>query len=302
MSGMVNASSISNVAVNNQLGTTINNLVPPRTLTLTCFKDTKSVNQSVTVTADGAIQSPQITSFTAYPTPVIVSSFTKFMWESSNTTSCSMPQLGNSLPTANPYPNGTSYGPINATATYTLSCTGPGGTANRTLQVPVTQPDSTCRFINLSLTETGSVGSASANTRFTLDSYQATAEDIGVSVFPYEADWDPDYILKTLNVNGAVIGSYNLFSGRFVNAENFTDPTQSELIEVPQASLDAVVLFNPAIRSIQIDTRTPLPLNASALTCVQPYRLLGQTVDFSRGEKCAPGLVSKQFDNLFVCE
>ena len=86
-------------------------------------------------------------------------------------------------------------------------------------------------------------------------------------IFPYFEEWNPDFVLKTLRADKTVIGSYNLFSGRYLNVEHPQLSYLSYTDEVVEASYDIPVGFDSAIRFIQIDDRALMPVNASTLVC-----------------------------------
>jgi hypothetical protein len=258
-----------------------------------------TVTKSVTVTV---IQppSPLITSFVASPANPIVGGFSTFTWQSSNTTNCSLPQLGARLPVSNL--SGTAVGPINTNTTYTLTCTGLGvATASKTVQVAVTPlPSTICQYATITLKEKKPIAPSTTAT-FSVESVTSTAEDLAHLVSPYDPDWGSDYKLKTLGASGSTFGSYNLFSGRFAIAENFspTDP-KGEIIETDEALIDTIIPYNSLIKSVQVDSGQNLPVTIPSV-CAPLYRLEGQSVDFSLGQQCAPGLSSKEVNNIFVC-
>jgi hypothetical protein len=296
------------LAPNNSIGVQISPTISS-TYVLLCGKDTLTPNSSYisnTNPADLAAltitvippPAPQITSFTATPPSVPASGFTKLTWTTTNTQTCSL--QGTSAVIQNT--DGIYVGPISTNTSYTLSCQNTAGMlTTRTVSVITTAtPPTTCKYIDLTLNESKPTTPTNSPVSFILTDKVATGEEVGSSVLPYSIDWNPDYVLKTLRANGTVIGSYNLFSGRFVNLENFTTPSQSQIIENAQATLDAVVPYDPTITAIQIDTRPAISLSASAMTCPQICKLTGQSVSFPT-ERCCTGLSAKNINNTFVC-
>ncbi len=111
------------------------NLSAQQVYTLSCIKrsgGTAARNLTVTITA------PTLT-FSVSPTPPLASGSSAILsWSSTNATSCTI------SPACTPPASGISgtcdTGSLNAPRTYTLSCTGPGGSRHTSLQVAITPP------------------------------------------------------------------------------------------------------------------------------------------------------------------
>ena len=107
------------------------------TYTLTCVGTGGSATQSATVTVHAP--APTI-SLTATPSTVTSGSAATLTWTTTHATACTASGSDSgSVPTSGVH----STGPLTATATYNLSCTGPGGTAAQTVTVSVTPPPPT---------------------------------------------------------------------------------------------------------------------------------------------------------------
>ena len=102
------------------------------TFTLTCINDEGGrTARSVTVSVVSSTPTPSLT-FTADPTSVALNGTSTLSWTSSNATSCtaSGDWSGAKQPTGS-----ASVGPLTATGTYNLSCTGAGGTIQRSATI-----------------------------------------------------------------------------------------------------------------------------------------------------------------------
>ncbi len=103
------------------------------TFTLAC-SNTQGGNtsRSVTVTVAGTTPAPTVT-FSASPTSVAVGGSSTLSWTTTNASSCT---ASGAWSGSRSVPNGSqSVGPLSAAATYNLSCTGQGGTTNRSVTV-----------------------------------------------------------------------------------------------------------------------------------------------------------------------
>jgi CubicO group peptidase (beta-lactamase class C family) len=98
---------------------------------------TTEVTRSATVTVN-ALPAASITSFTASPTSVSSGGSTTLSWASSNATACTASGGSASWPGARPTSGTVSVGPLTATTTFSLVCTGAGGaSAPSSVQVTV---------------------------------------------------------------------------------------------------------------------------------------------------------------------
>lgn len=113
-------------------------LTTTSTFVLTCSGPGGSASQSVTV-AVGAPPLPAV-SLTADPTTITLNAYSTLSWSSVSATSC---QAGNAWSGAKPTSGSEDVGPLAQTSTFTLTCTGPGGSANRPVTVTVTAPNGT---------------------------------------------------------------------------------------------------------------------------------------------------------------
>ncbi len=111
---------------------TVGSLTTTSTFILTCTGAGGSAGQSVTVTVDP----PPLPSVLlgANPTTVNSGSPSTLSWSSSEATSCS---AGGAWSGSKPLSGSQSTGPLTQTSTFTLTCTGPGGSTNRPVTVIV---------------------------------------------------------------------------------------------------------------------------------------------------------------------
>jgi hypothetical protein len=107
-------------------------LTDTSTFTLTCNGTGGSASQSVTVTV-GAAPLPAV-SLRADPTTVGVNGYSTLTWSSTSAASC---LAGNAWAGEKPTSGSEDVGPLAQTSTFTLTCTGPGGSANRPVTVTV---------------------------------------------------------------------------------------------------------------------------------------------------------------------
>jgi hypothetical protein len=96
-------------------------LLSTRTYTLTCTGPAGTRSDSVTIYIS-AVNAPTV-NLTANPTTVNYNSASTLSWSSSDATSCSLTDFG-AVPLNEP---GRSTGPLTASKTYSLFCSGPGG-------------------------------------------------------------------------------------------------------------------------------------------------------------------------------
>jgi hypothetical protein len=113
----------------------LTNLTATKTYTLTCTGAGGSANKSVTITVT-APPAPTLT-FSASPTSVVSGSASTLTWSSSNATSCTASDgwTGTKVTSGSE-----STGNLTTNKTYALSCTGAGGTINKSVSVTVTAP------------------------------------------------------------------------------------------------------------------------------------------------------------------
>ena len=107
-------------------------LTSTSTFILTCTGPGGSAGQSVTVAVDPP-PAPTAT-LTANPTNVAMNGSATLTWTSSNATGCSASGAWSGTKAVN---GSQSVGPLTQNSTFTLTCTGPGGSANRSVSVTV---------------------------------------------------------------------------------------------------------------------------------------------------------------------
>jgi hypothetical protein len=122
------------------------NLTATATYSLTCTGAGGSATQSATVTVTPLATAPTVT-ISASPTAVISGSSSTLSWSSTNATSCTASGAWSGTKTS----SGTqSTGDLTKTSSYTLSCTGLGGSASQSATVTVTSSSSTINVSNIS--------------------------------------------------------------------------------------------------------------------------------------------------------
>lgn len=125
-------------------------------------------------------------------------------------------------------------------------------------------------FVGVTLTETKSGDSSS----FTLKSTAVTSEDASPLINKYYAEEPSPFRAETLNSSKVSLGKYELWSGRYIIAETFSNPPQGELIELPSAVIDLFLPLNPTVRSLNIYQGTAtspissIYLDESKLVCM----------------------------------
>ena len=111
-------------------------LTQTSTFILTCSGPGGSAGRSVTVAVDRA-PLPTV-SLIANPTTVDVNGSSTLSWSSTDASACS---AGGAWSGSKPLSGNASVGPLTETSTFTLTCTGPGGSTNRPVTVGVlTEP------------------------------------------------------------------------------------------------------------------------------------------------------------------
>jgi hypothetical protein len=113
-------------------------LTTTSTFTLACTGPGGSANRSVSVTVQPAAL-PTVT-LTANPTSVAMNGSTTLTWTSSDATSCT---AGGNWSGSKPLSGSESVGPLTQDSTFTLTCTGPGGSTNAPVTVTVTAANGT---------------------------------------------------------------------------------------------------------------------------------------------------------------
>lgn len=106
------------------------------TYNLTCDGPGGSGSGSVTVTVGGSAQPPSVT-LTEQPAAVIPGAASTLTWSATNSSSCSASGGWSGTRSA---AGSESTGALTATSTYTITCTGPGGTTAATVVVEVRSP------------------------------------------------------------------------------------------------------------------------------------------------------------------
>lgn len=105
---------------------TVGPLASPTTFTLTCSGAGGTGSRSVTVATVGSIPAPTV-SISALPTSVLVGGVSTLAWQSTNATTC----VASGGWTGEKGSSGSeTVGPIDRTTTYSLACTGEGGSAS----------------------------------------------------------------------------------------------------------------------------------------------------------------------------
>jgi hypothetical protein len=148
----------------------VGNLFSNTTFSLTCTGLGGLSSKSVVVSvASPPIPPPSIT-LTANPTIVVAGGETNLTWSSTNATSCTASSSPNSSWNGAKNKSGTqSVKNINADTTFTLDCTGPGGTSSQTALVSIALPPT------LSLSATPSNVAYNAPTNLTWTTTNATS-------------------------------------------------------------------------------------------------------------------------------
>ena len=135
-------------------GTSGNESVSPsssNTYSLTCTGEGGSTTESVTVTVDGVVDAPTV-SLTGNPTTITAGETPTLTWSSSNANSCSASGGWQ----GNKGTSGSQFVGPTETRDYTLTCTGPGGSASDTVTITVesTPPPPNVPTVNLSANPT----------------------------------------------------------------------------------------------------------------------------------------------------
>jgi len=108
------------------------NLVTATSYTLTCTGAGGSASQTVTVTVTPP---PPTVNVAANPASVVSGSVSNLTWSSSNATTCA---ASGGWSGARATSGTASTGPLTTTTSFTLACSGPGGTVNRSVTVSIT--------------------------------------------------------------------------------------------------------------------------------------------------------------------
>jgi hypothetical protein len=115
------------------------NFVGVDTFSYTITDGAAIATATATVTVNGVLSPPTITSFTASPNPLVAGGATTLSWKTTNTASVAVtPNGGSNLPAS----GSLSVSP-STTTTYTLTATGPGGTTTATIIVTVNRSNRT---------------------------------------------------------------------------------------------------------------------------------------------------------------
>jgi hypothetical protein len=109
-------------------------LAATATFTLTCDGNGGSANKSVTVTVDNGTPAPTV-NLSADPATIPSGSSSVLSWSSSNATSCT---AGGAWSGSKATSGSQAIGPLTASRTYDLTCTGSGGSTQRSATVTVT--------------------------------------------------------------------------------------------------------------------------------------------------------------------
>lgn len=87
---------------------------------------------------------------------------------------------------------------------------------------------------------------------FTFQSATTTSEDASPLVNQYYSEEPSPFRVEALDSYKSPLGKYELWSGRFIIAETFSNPPQGELIELPSATVDLFLPLNRNVRSLNI--------------------------------------------------
>jgi hypothetical protein len=116
-------------------GWTISGITSNRTFTLTCTGAGGNVQRSASVTVGGSPPAAPTLTFSANPTSVASGGSTQLRWSTTNATSCTASgSWSGSRPLAS---NGWTIAGITSNRTFTLTCTGAGGSVQRAATVTV---------------------------------------------------------------------------------------------------------------------------------------------------------------------
>ena len=124
-------------------------------------------------------------------------------------------------------------------------------------------------FVGVTLTESKNSDTSS----FTFQSATTTSEDASPLVNQFYTEEPSPFRAETLNSSKVSLGKYELWSGRFIIAETFSNPPQGELIELPSAVIDLFLPLNRNVRSLNLyqgTSTSPLSsiyLDESKLVC-----------------------------------
>ena len=116
-------------------------LTATATYSLSCTGPGGTASQSVTVVVTGSPPPAPTVTLTATPSSVSPGGLSTLTWSTTNATTCTASNVGAEGSTwrgAKPTSGSDVRGPLAATATYSLSCAGPGGTASQSVTVVVT--------------------------------------------------------------------------------------------------------------------------------------------------------------------
>lgn len=144
--------------------------------TLDCSNSAGSISRSTTVTV-GAVPAAPTVNLAANPTSVVSSGTSTLTWSSTNATSCT---ASGAWSGARATSGSQMTGALTVTSTFTLGCTGAGGTTNRSVTVTVSAapPPPAAPTVSLSANPTSvAPGSASTLTWSSTNATSCTASD-----------------------------------------------------------------------------------------------------------------------------
>ncbi|MEK7538952.1 MAG: peptidoglycan-binding protein [Patescibacteria group bacterium] len=140
---------------------TLTALTATGTYTLTCTNTTGSVNQSVIITVTAVVPSAPTATITATPTSVTSGGSTVIAWSSTNATSCTATGGTNGWSGTKGISGTQTFSNLSANTTYTMTCTGSGGTtAPQSTTVVVTAPATPTVTLTANTTSVTSGGTA----------------------------------------------------------------------------------------------------------------------------------------------
>ena len=137
--------------------------------TLVCSGEGGEVEKSVTVTVTPAPDAPTV-DINAEPLSIVTGETSELSWSSANATSCTASNAW----TGDKDTNGSENVSPTVTSTYAISCTGPGGIANDSVTVTVTEPEAATLTLVKTVVNNNS-GTAVA------DDFQAMIDDENVA-------------------------------------------------------------------------------------------------------------------------
>lgn len=168
---------------------------------------------------DGVCSPPPTATLTASPSSVTVGDSSTLSWTSTNADSCSAPWTG-----TNANAGSQSLTPA-TTATYTISCDGPGGTTSDSKTITVTPIPNAPPNDPIITPFAGNTNTTSVSQSFTVSGNDADSNDVR-----YEIDWDMDGTSDTtFPASGYVVsGAPQTISRTWPTTGNYTFQARTE--------------------------------------------------------------------------